>query len=69
MTIAEPLPRIDELGGYVTVQRAAELLGIKRQAVNWALRHGNLEGKMLGDKTALVSKRSLERYSPRRRRG
>lgn len=62
-------PMLQELGGYVTANRAAELLDIKLGQVYWAIKHekfrrvGRLDGR-----TWLIKKTSVERYKRERER-
>lgn len=62
----QPLPRVDQIGGYVTVKRAADMLAITPQAVTWALRVGYLQGVELDGRTRLVRKTSVEQYARQR---
>ena len=64
------LPVVHELGGYATVQRAADLMGVTQGAIRDHLYRGNLKGIRIDGRTVMVDKRSLRRlirYRERRR--
>lgn len=60
------VPEVREVGGYLTVEYAAELLGVNVGAVSWAFKQGRLRGVQIDGRTRLVNKRSLQRYMRRR---
>lgn len=64
----DEVPMIQELGGYVTAIRAAEMLGINLSQVYWAVNHGKLRAARLDKRTWLIKKTSIERYKRQRER-
>lgn len=62
------VPLVNELGGYVTANRAAKLLDINLPQVYWAIKHNKLRAVRLDGRTWLIKKTSLERYKRERAR-
>lgn len=59
-------PVTREVGGFVTVSLAAEMLGLKLNAIYYHLRTGALKGVRLDERTWLVRRSSVERYAKER---
>ena len=59
------IERVDEIGGYVTLQRACELSGYCEKQMRHLALHGRLRAKRLGRLSLLIEKRSLEEYGRR----
>ena len=59
------IERVEEIGGYVTLQRACELSGYCYKQVRHLALHGRLRAKRLGGLSLLIEKRSLEEYGRR----
>jgi len=61
MINVEDIPVMREVGGFVTVGLAGEILGIKSEAIYYLIRAGKLKGIRLGDKQLIVRRSSVER--------
>lgn len=57
----EDFPVVHEVGSFVTVSLAAEMLGIKRNAIYHLIRTGKLKGVHLAELVWLVRRSSVER--------
>lgn len=66
---AVDIPRIDELGGYVSMARAMELTGYSTAAVRVLATSGAIKAAKWDDRTIIFHRRSLERYLEHRGRG